>query len=139
VGQNGQIGGLVLRALSHERPAAALASLHPSPRTVALLSQLFVVALRRCFAGHDTREITEYVRDLLGWLELPTGGRDARDVEALIRAALGEPALAVGIAPERRHEIVCVVVGDLVRPPGVEPRLLGELITLAEARAGQFR
>ena len=62
VGQNGQIGGLVLRALAHERPAVALASLHPAPRTVALLSQLFVVALRQCFAGHDTREVTA-VRD----------------------------------------------------------------------------
>jgi hypothetical protein len=138
VGQNGQIGGLVLRALAHERPAVALASLHPAPRTVALLSQLFVVALRRCFAGHDTREVTAYVRDLLGWLELPSSGREARETEALIRAALGEPALAVGIPPVRRHEIVCAVVGDLVRPPGVDPQLLGDLVTLAESRAGQF-
>jgi hypothetical protein len=113
----------------------SLAALHPSPRTVRLLSELFVVALRRCFAGHDTREITAYVRDLLHWLDRPDGGRQAREVEALIRAALGEPALAVGIPPVLRHEIVCAVVGDLARPPGMDTEALGELVSLAEARS----
>ncbi len=115
----------------------ALAALHPSPRTVQLLGELFAVALRRCFAGHDTREVTAYVRDLLTWLKRPTDGRSAREIEALIRAVLGEPALAVHIPPVRRHEIVCAVVGDLARPPGVDGGVLGELVTLAESRAGQ--
>jgi hypothetical protein len=138
VGHNGQIGELVLRALKDERPAVALAALHPSPRTVQLLGELFAVALRRCFAGHDTREVTAYVRDLLTWLERPDGGRQAREIEALIRAALGEPALAVHIPPVRRHEIVCAVVGDLARPPGMDADALGGLVTLAETRTGQI-
>jgi hypothetical protein len=138
VGQNGQIGALVLRALADERPAVALASLNPAPRTVQLLSQLFVVALRRCFTGHDTREVTAYVRDLLHWLDLPDGGREAREVEALIRAALGEPALAGNIPAGRRHEIVCAVVGDLARPPGMDAEALADLVRLAESRSGQL-
>jgi hypothetical protein len=124
--------------LKDERPAVALAALHPSPRTVQLLGELFAVALRRCFAGHDTREVTAYVRDLLTWLERPDGGRQAREIEALIRAVLGEPALAVNIPPVRRHEIVCAVVGDLARPPGMDADALGGLVTLAETRTGQI-
>jgi hypothetical protein len=102
---------------------------------VRLLTQLFAVALRRCFAGHDAREITAYVRDLLAWLDLPAEGAAARQTEALIRSALGEPALAGGIGAARRHEITCWVVGDLARPPGASPAVLGALLEQAEQRA----
>jgi hypothetical protein len=137
-GQIGSPGGLILRALEDEHPAAALARLQPSPRIERLLSQLFVVALRRCFTGHDGREITAYVHDLLLWLGRPARGRLAREAEALIRAALGEPALAAGIAAERRHGIICTVVGDLARPPGASAGTLAGLVVQAETRVERF-
>jgi hypothetical protein len=140
VGQRGQRsapGRLVLTALQDERPAYALVRLGDSPRVVALLTQLFAVALRRCFAGHDAREITAYVRDLLEWLDLPPGGGPARQTEALIRSVLGEPALATGIAAARRHEITCWVVGDLARPPGANPAVLDALLEQAERRVSR--
>jgi hypothetical protein len=127
----------VLTALQDERPAYALVRLGDSPRVVALLAQLFAVALRRCFAGHDAREITGYVRDLLEWLDLPPGGGPARQTEALIRSVLGEPALATGITAARRHEITCWVVGDLARPPGANPAVLDALLEQAERRVSR--
>jgi len=137
-GQKGSPGWLVLRALDDAYPAVALARLGRAPRTVHLLSQLFVVALRRCFAGRDVREITAYVRDLLVWLGLPARGGLARQTEALIRAALGEPVLAGGIGGVRRHQIICAVLGDLARPPGASPAVLAALIEQAEQRVDRF-
>jgi hypothetical protein len=141
VGQRGHktyAGGLVLEALRDERPARALTRLGDSPRVVRLLGQLFAVALRRCFAGCDVREITTYVRDLLEWLELPARGELARQAEALIRAALGEPALANEVADARRHEIICWVIGDLARPPGASATVLAALLDQAEQRVDRF-
>jgi hypothetical protein len=129
---------LVMQALGAERPVAALAGLHHSPRVVRLLRELFVVALRRCFGGHEVREITTYVRDLLLWLDLPAGGELARQTEGLIRATLGEPALAAGVRPACRFAIMCAVVGDLSRPPGVGPEALAELIAQAEQRVDRL-
>jgi hypothetical protein len=129
---------LMMQALGAERPVAALAGLHHSPRVVRLLRELFVVALRRCFGGHEIREITAYVRDLLIWLDLPAGGELARQTEGLIRATLGEPALAAGIGPARRFAIMCAVVGDLSRPPGAGPEALAELIAQAEQRVDRL-
>jgi hypothetical protein len=137
-GQNGSPGSLILRALEDEHPAAALARLHQSPRVLRTLGQLFVVALRRCFAAHDAREITGYVYGLLVWLGLPTRGLLARQTEAVIRAALGEPALAAGIGLVRRHEIICTVVGDLARPPGPSHAELAALVTQAQQRVERF-
>jgi hypothetical protein len=134
----GSPGWLILRALEGEQPAAALARLSRSPGAVRLLGQLFVVALRRCFAGHQVREITGYVHDLLGWHGLPPRGGLARQTEALIRAALGEPMLAGGIGAARRHEIICAVVGDLARPPGAGPAVLAGLLEQAEQRVDRF-
>src|SRR5262245_48896358 len=110
-GQNSMPASLVLDALGAEQPAVALARLGDSPRVVRLLRQLFVVSLRRSFAGHDVREITGYVHDLLIWLDLPTGGELARQAEALIRTALGEQGLAGGIGADRGFAIMCAVVG----------------------------
>jgi hypothetical protein len=141
VGQRGQTsfaGRLVLDALQNERPVPALERLGDSPRVVRLLGQLFAVALRRCFAGCDVREITAYVRDLLEWLELPARGEFARQTEALIRATLGEPALANEIADARRHEIICWVIGDLARPPGASATVLGALLDQAGQRVDRF-
>jgi hypothetical protein len=127
-------GTLVLEALRSERPANALGALRGSPGASGLVAQLFVVSLRRCFAGHDLRQITRYVRDLLEWCELPARGQLARRTEALIRAVLGEPALLAAVPAACRYEIVCVVVGDLVRPPGAPPGLVETLIEQAERR-----
>jgi hypothetical protein len=137
-GQNGSPGSLILRALEDEHPAAALARLHQSPRVVRTLGQLFVVALRRCFAAYDAREITGYVSGLLVWLGRPAGGLLARQAEAVIRAALGEPAMAAGIGLVRRHEIICTVVGDLARPPGPSQVELVALVRQAEQRIERF-
>lgn len=131
-------GTLVLTALRQQRPAYALHRLGDSLRAVALLRHLFTVALRRGFAGRDRREITGYVRDLLTWHRLPARGELARQGEALIRSALGEPELADGIPPARRHELVCYVVGDLVRPPGADPAVVESLVEQAELRAERY-
>jgi hypothetical protein len=109
-----------------------LAALRGSPGASRLLTQLFVVSLRRCFAGRDPREITQYVRDLLEWRELPAYGGLARRTEALIRAMLGEPALAATVPAACRYEIMCHVVGDLARPPGAPAGLIEALIEQAE-------
>jgi hypothetical protein len=137
-GTSTQAGRLVLAALGDERPAAALARLHEAPSATRLMRQLFVVAVRRVFAGGDPRELTAYVRDLLDWHGLPPRGALARDVEALARAALGEPRLAAGVTHGRRREIVCHVLGDLVRPPGAAPGELAALVRLAERRADRY-
>jgi hypothetical protein len=129
---------VVLQALRDEDPVPALMALRDSPRAERLLTQLFVVALRRCFAGRDVREITRYVRDLLDWRAMPTRRELARQAEALIRAALGEPALAGAVPAARRHEIMCYVVGDLARPPGVPPELLESLVKQAEQRVDRY-
>jgi hypothetical protein len=134
----GSPAALVLRALAEEDPAAALARLHPAPRILRLLSQLFVVALRRGFAGRDGREITAYVHDLLTWRDLPAGGVLARETEALIRAALGEPALGAGIAAGRRRKIICTVLGDLTRPPGAGADVLAGLVAQADTRVERY-
>jgi hypothetical protein len=137
VGQRGQTsfaGRLVLEALQDEHPVRALARLGDSPRVVRLLDQLFAVALRRCFAAGDVREVTTYVRDLLEWLELPARGELARQTEALIRAVLGEPALITEVAEAQRYEIICWVVGDLARPPGASEVVLNALLDQAGER-----
>jgi hypothetical protein len=137
-GQNGRPGRLVLDALESGHPAAGLVGLSGSPQVVRLLRQLFLLSLRRCFAGHDVREITCYVRDLLEWLRLPARGELARQTEALIRAALGEPLLASGIPVAHRYVIICAVVGDLARPPGATPAVIAELIEQAARRVDRF-
>jgi hypothetical protein len=137
-GQYGLPGRLILGALEDDHPAAALARLHRSPRVVRLLGQLFVVALRRSFVPHDPREITGYVHGLLTWLDLPARGLLARQTEAVIRAALGEPALAAGVGPVRRHEIICSVVGDLTRPPGPGRADLESLVVQAGLRIDRY-
>jgi hypothetical protein len=142
VGQIGTIdqtataaGGLILEALGEEHPARSLSRLADSPRAVRLLRELFIVAVRRSFAGRDPRDVTRYIADLLEFRSLPTGGRVARETEALIRAALGEPDLSRSIADLRRFELSCYVIGDLARPPGVPPAELLALVEQAERRA----
>jgi hypothetical protein len=131
-------GTLVLDALRRERPSDALAALRGSPSASRLLTQLFVVSLRRCFAGRDPREIAGYVRDLLEWRELPSRGELARRTEALIRAALGEPSLAAAVPAGWQYEIMCLVVGDLARPPGAPQGLIEALIEQSERRVDRY-
>ena len=138
-GQRTAAGTHVLHALHGDRPSDALLALRGSPSAVRLLTQLFVVSLRRCFAGRDAREITRYVRDLLEWRELSARGLLARRTEALIRAVLGEPDLAAAVPAGARYEIMCNVVGDLARPPGAPAGLLDVLIEQAERRVERYR
>jgi hypothetical protein len=141
VGQNGTLdktataaGRLLLEALGEERPARSLARLTESPRAARLLRELFTVAVRRSFVGRDPRDVTAYVQDLLDYESLPVGGELARETEAVIRAALGEPELTGLIPDRRRSEVICLVVGDLVRPPGVPTAELVALVQQAERR-----
>ena len=145
MGQSGTLGKaataagrLLLEALGHEGPAWSLSLLGDSPRAVRLLRELFTVAVRRSFVGRDPRDITGYVRDLLEYQGLPAGGELAREAEAVIRAATGEPELARGIPDLRRFELVCYVVGDLTRPPGVPPAELFALVDQAERRVARL-
>jgi flavin-dependent dehydrogenase len=142
VGQIGQLttaataaGRLILEALESERPARSLSRLSDSPRAIRLLRELFIVAVRRTFVGREPRAVTRYVNDLLAYQSLPTGGEVAREAEALIRSAIGEPELAHGIPDVRRFELICHVVGDLARPPGGD---LVALIDHAEKRVARF-
>ncbi|MGK5679106.1 hypothetical protein [Actinoplanes sp. URMC 104] len=141
MGQSGTIdktataaGRLLLEALREESPARSLSRLNGSPRALRLLRELFTVAVRRSFVGRDPRDVTGYVRDLLEYQSLPASGEVARETEAVIRSVLGEPELAYGISDLRRFEIICLVVGDLVRPPGVPAGELLALIRQAERR-----
>ena len=131
-------GRLILEAIGEERPARSLSRLHDSPRAVRLLRELFSVAVRRSFVGRESRDITRYVRDLLEYQSLPAGGELAREAEAMIRAAIGEPELAHGVPELRRFELICHVVGDLARPPGVPSGELLALVDQAEQRVARF-
>jgi hypothetical protein len=145
VGQIGQLtkaataaGRLVLEALEGEHPARSLSRLSDSPRAIRLLRELFIVAVRRSFVGREPRDVTRYVRDLLEYQSLPADGEVARETEALVRAAMGEPELAQGVPDLRRFELICYVVGDLVRPPGVPRAELLALVDQAEKRVARF-
>jgi len=145
VGQTGTLdkaataaGRLILEALGEERPARSLSRLSDSPRAVRLLRELFTVAVRRSFVGREPRDITRYVRDLLEYQALPAGGELAREAEAMIRAAIGEPELAHGVPELRRFELICHMVGDLVRPPGAPSGELTALVDQAEQRVARF-
>ncbi|WP_030442541.1 hypothetical protein [Actinoplanes subtropicus] len=131
-------GRLILEALGEERPARSLSRLIDSPRAVRLLRELFTVAVRRSFVGRESRDVTRYVRDLLDYQSLPAAGELARETEAMIRGAIGEPELAHGVPELRRFELICHVVGDLARPPGVPPAELFALVDQAEQRVARF-
>ncbi|MEV4349634.1 hypothetical protein AB0J83_34685 [Actinoplanes sp. NPDC049596] len=146
MGQNGTLvraataaGRHVLEALGEEHPARSLSRLSDSPSAVRLLRELFTVAVRRSFVGRDPRDVTGYVRDLLQYQSLPTDGVLAREAEAVIRSAVGEPDLAYRIPDLRRFELLCYVVGDLVRPPGIPEAQLLDLVDQAERRAERAR
>jgi len=145
VGQTGTIGKaataagrLILEALGEERPARSLSRIGDSPRAVRLLRELFTVAVRRSFVGRESRDVTRYVRDLLEYQSLPAAGELAREVEAMIRGVIGEPELAHGVPEPRRFELICHVVGDLARPPGVPTAELFALVDQAEQRVARF-
>ena len=131
-------GRLILEALGEERPARSLSRLSDSPRAVRLLRELFTVAVRRSFVGRESRDVTRYVRDLLEYQSLPASGELAREAEAMIRGAIGEPELAHGVPELRRFELICHVVGDLTRPPGVPATELFALVDQAEQRVARF-
>jgi hypothetical protein len=145
-------GQLVLTSLRDE----SRAPVGELPAPVRLLREVFTVVVRRCFADEEPRAITGYVRELLDRRELPNGGVEAREIEAVIRTVLGEPELAAGIPDPRRVGIMILVVGDLSRsaeaerPTGGTDRagaeravrsggdLLEALVAQAEVRVARF-
>lgn len=129
-------GHLVLESLREETRAA----IGDLPIPVRLLREVFAVAVRRCFAGRDPREITGYVRDLLTRRGVPPEGVEAREVEAVIRTALGEAELAAGIPDERRVGMMIVVIGDLARSEatGSDDALFEALVEQAERRIARL-
>jgi hypothetical protein len=145
VGQTGTLdkaataaGRLILEALGEGRPARSLSRLSDSPRAVRLMRELFIVAVRRSFVGREPRDVTRYVRDLLEYQSLPAQGELAREAEAMIRAGISEPELANGVPELRRFELICHVIGDLARPPGVPDGELLALVDQAEQRVARF-
>jgi hypothetical protein len=132
-------GQLVLTSLRDEDRAPV----DDRPASARLMREVFAVAVRRCFAGRDPREITSYVRDLLNRRGLPADGVAARETEAVIRSALGEPELVDGIPDERRLGMMILVVGDLARGAaeegaGSDAELLEALVAQAETRVARF-
>jgi hypothetical protein len=129
-------GQLVLTSL-RESSRTAIGEL---PQPVRVLREVFAVAVRRCFVGREPRQITAYVRDLLDRRGLRTGGTDAREVEAVIRSALGELELVAGIPDECRVAIMILVVGDLARTEanGSDAALFEALVEQAERRVARF-
>jgi hypothetical protein len=129
-------GQLVLTSLREE----SRAPVGDLPVPVRLLREVFAVAVRRCFAGRDPREVTGYVRDLLIRRDRPPDGVAAREAEAVIRTVLGERELAAGIPDERRVEIMIVVIGDLARAEatGSDAALFEALVEQAELRVARF-
>jgi hypothetical protein len=140
-------GRLVLTSLTDE----SRAPVGELPAPVRLLREVFTVAVRRCFADEEPREITGYVRALLDRRGLPSDGVEAREIEAVMRTVLGEPELAAGIPDPRRVGIMILVVGDLSRAAaaeqpvcvaggdaGSEIDLLAALVAQAEARVARF-
>lgn len=117
------------------------------PAPIRLLREVFTVAVRRCFADEDPREITAYVRELLIRRGLPPGGVEAREIEAVMRTVLGERELAAGIPDERRLSIMILIVNDLTRAAAEEAAepappstgvLLEALVAQAEVRVARF-
>jgi hypothetical protein len=129
-------GQLVLTALREETRAA----IGDLPVPARLLREAFAVAVRRCFAGRDPREITGYVRDLLVRRGVRPDGIEAREAEAVIRSVLGEPELVAGIPDRHRTAIMIVVVGDLARTEtnGSDAALFEALVEHAELRVARF-
>ena len=111
------------------------------PGPARLMREVFAVAVRRCFAGRDPRDVTPYVRDLLRRRGVTADGVAARELEALIRASLGESDLVEGIPDERRVGMMILVVNDLAMGAAVDAPvddLLTALVTQAETRVARF-
>ena len=138
------------------------------PAPIRLLREVFTVAVRRCFADEDPREITAYVRELLIRRRMTPDGVEAREIEAVMRTVLGERELAAGIPDERRLSIMILIVtdltlaaaeeaappsggvlppgglppsGDVLPPGGLPPStgvLLEALVAQAEVRVARF-
>jgi hypothetical protein len=110
------------------------------PASTRLMREVFAVAVRRCFAGRDPREITGYVRDLLERRGQAGDGGQAREAEAVIRTVLGEPELAAGIPDERRIAIMVAVTADLARTEAADSdaALFEALVSQAEQRVARL-
>lgn len=132
-------GQLVLTSLRDENRAPV--EVRPGP--ARLMREVFAVAVRRCFAGRDPRDVTPYVRSLLERRGLPPDGVTARETEAVIRASLGEPDLVDGIPDERRVGMMILVVNDLAMGAAADGSvsdddLLQALVAQAETRVARF-
>lgn len=130
----------MLTSLRHEDRAGVV----DLPAPIRLLRETFTVAVRRCFADEDPRDITAYVRDLLIRRRLTPDGVEAREIEGVMRTVLGERELAAGIPDERRISIMILIVNDLTRAAAEEAEasagavLLEALVAQAEVRVARF-
>ncbi|MEV6629466.1 hypothetical protein AB0M54_01790 [Actinoplanes sp. NPDC051470] len=132
-------GQLVLTSLRDEDRAPVQA--RPGP--ARLMREVFAVAVRRCFAGRDPRDVTPYVRGLLQRRDVRTDGVTARELEAVIRSVLGDADLVAGIPDERRVGMMIMVVGDLAQGAVADgaindAELLEALVAQAETRVARF-
>lgn len=113
------------------------------PGPARLMREVFAVAVRRCFAGRDPRDVTPYVRGLLQRRDVRTDGVTARELEAVIRSVLGDADLVAGIPDERRVGMMIMVVGDLAQGAVADgaindAELLEALVAQAETRVARF-
>lgn len=132
-------GQLVLTSLRDED--RALVEVRPGP--ARLMREVFAVAVRRCFAGRDPRDVTPYVRALLTRRGVSPDGTAARELEAVIRSVLGDPEMVAGIPDERRVGMMIMVVGDLAQGAAADgaitdSELLEALVAQAETRVARF-
>ena len=113
------------------------------PGPARLMREVFAVAVRRCFAGRDPRDVTPYVRDLLDRRGVRSDGVTAREMEAVVRSVLGDQDLVEGIPDERRVGMMIMVVGDLAHGAAADgaitdTELLEALVAQAETRVARF-
>jgi hypothetical protein len=130
-------GGKALRGLLDERYGTVLRHLGDPGGLSEVTRQTFGVAVRRRFAGPvDLRDVTIYVAGALARQRLRTGGRLAREAEALIRTSLGEVDLLADVPALHVAELRLAILLDLTGPMTAEQR--DALVVAAEARARRY-
>jgi hypothetical protein len=105
----------------------------------AVWSTAFALAARRRFARvPDLREVTHYVAQALARMDMPTGGRQAREAEALIRWMLGEWDPVEGIEQDDLSKLTGVLLIDLARQDYRSDAELDDFIATAESLSVRF-
>jgi hypothetical protein len=103
-----------------------------------MISAAFAIAVSRRFRpGQDVRDITRFVADTRARYH---GGAtlSALDMEAMIRAVLGEADLVDGIAPESAFSAQLVILGTLLHDEDFSEPQLEEFIRDVEETAAEY-